>query len=77
MSIESDPLINTPGLTDQEKDLLKQAADLYNGFYDLPDKHPSDMPEMRYHIHAIQSKIMGRVAVRLHPELFTDFRTEK
>ena len=57
-------------LTEQEKELLKLTVWLYDGFHSLPDKHPCDMDDLRFHVHAIQNKIMKRLAARAHPELF-------
>jgi hypothetical protein len=51
--------------------VLDLTAQLWNAFLDLPDRHPSDAEEMAHDIHNIQHRVMARLAVRTHPELFT------
>lgn len=57
-------------LTDQEKEVLRLSAELYNAIALLPDKHPEDMKETEIDIHRIQNRVMARVASRAHPEIF-------
>jgi hypothetical protein len=58
------------GLTPQEvhvTDLVGQAATM---FATLPQMHPSDMQDVVFHVHAIQSIVMARAAMRAHPQEF-------
>ena len=57
-------------VTAQEFEVLKMTAELYNALMALPDKHPSDADDSARDIHAIQNRVMARLAVRAHPDFF-------
>lgn len=54
----------------EEKEILEETSKLWNMVLQLEEYHPDDIPEMRFHIHAIQRIIMSREAIREAPELF-------
>lgn len=55
-------------LTDDEIELVEQAGELATSFMRLGVMHPSDRGDVVFHVHAIQSIIMGRAAQRAHPD---------
>ncbi len=57
-------------LTESEIALLNLLGDCWNKFSALPDHHPADAGEFVAGIHALQNMVMGRLAVRVHPDLF-------
>lgn len=57
-------------VTPEEEALLLELAEIWNAFGRLPDKHPSVMSEVAVLIHALQEKVMARVAARARPDLF-------
>lgn len=59
-------------LTNEELNVLRLSAELYNAISNLPDKHPADMSETDRDIHSIQNRVMARLAAREHPEFFGD-----
>lgn len=61
-------------MTETERNLLYDLATVYNQFSSLSDKHPSDMEEVVFHIHALQRIVMARLAARSEPNFFTDLR---
>lgn len=57
-------------LTPAERTAINLTAQLWNTASQLPDQHPSDVAELQADIHAIQNRIMARLARRRHPEIF-------
>lgn len=57
-------------LTRQEQIVIQRLADAVIEFNQLPEYHPSDASDFAFHIHALQNIVMGRIAVRQHPDLF-------
>lgn len=57
-------------MSDAEKEIIALTALLWNKFLALPHRHPSDAEEMQRDIHAIQNRVMARVAVRSDPSTF-------
>ena len=51
-------------MTEQEKGILKALADVWNLFMDLPEEHPDDRNDFRYHIHRLQDMVAARPALR-------------
>jgi hypothetical protein len=43
-------------LTMQEREILELTATLYNLYVALPNRHPSDLPDMARDIHDIQHR---------------------
>lgn len=76
MTRRCSPDLSIPGtdvlneLTAQELAVLQMTAELFNALMALPDKHPSDADDFTRDIHAIQNRLMARLAVRAHPEFF-------
>ena len=58
------------GMTIGELAVLNLLADVAVAFGQLDEYHPSDMDDAVRHVHALQNIVMGRVAVRAHPNLF-------
>lgn len=59
------------GLTKQEREALTKFAEGLRGLFALPMCHVADGGEMAFHVHAIQSIVMARAAVRAYPDEFT------
>lgn len=57
-------------MNEEEKKAIAASAELWNAFMKLEKYHPDDVQDVRFHIHAIQTIIMSREAVRNNPELF-------
>jgi hypothetical protein len=57
-------------LTPEEIEVTQMAGKLFGAFVALPEMHPSDTQDVCFHVHAIQSIVMGRSAQRQHPEEF-------
>lgn len=55
-------------VTEKEKEVLNISADLWNSCLTLPIQHKDDIPDIRFHIHAIQNIILGRSAQRVLEE---------
>lgn len=51
-------------MTEQEKKVLNLTANLWNEFLQLETIHPSDRPDVMFHIHAIQNIIFAREGQR-------------
>lgn len=60
----------TPSLTAAELELTYLAAELWNKYLALPGRPSNEAPEMQRDIHAIQQRIMARLARRCHPDVF-------
>ena len=56
------------GLTDEELAVAKLAGKVFLEFEKLPQAHPSDLDEVRFHVHALDRIVLARAAVRAHPE---------
>lgn len=54
--------------TEAEKRVIQHLVNAWNEFRSLDEKHPDDMDEFRYSIHALQNIIAWRVARRADPE---------
>lgn len=52
-------------MTYEENQSLIKTVDLWNALVKLPDQHPDDIHEIRFHIHAIQHLIMSRPTQRV------------
>ena len=57
-------------LTVEEKIVIQLTAELWNAIASLGNHHLSDMKEHERDIHDIQSRVMARLARRVHPEIF-------
>ena len=58
-------------LTDQEAQILKITATLFNRLAALPVQHPLDLEEYVHAIHDIQARVLSRPTIRilaLHPD---------
>lgn len=55
-------------LTEQEKKILEASANVWNEFMLLPEQHPDDIRDFRFHIHAIQNILLGMSATRMLKE---------
>lgn len=53
-----------------EKAAHQHLVDFTNVFNDLPEYHPCDRADVLFHVHAIQSILMSRIAVRVLPNEF-------
>lgn len=62
--------------SDKEKDICDHLVSAFKGWCDLDDKHPDDVNEFRFHIHALQNMIAWRVARRADPEYWGAANTE-
>lgn len=56
-------------LTNEEKEILKITADLWNKLNALPDKHPCDGEENCRDLHNLQNRLLARVAKRTDPDI--------
>lgn len=54
------------GMTDQEADCWKLAADLAGAFFALPELHPMDSSEVATAVHVIQNKLLSRPTYRAY-----------
>ena len=59
------------GLTPEEIEVAKLAAQVYLRFKQLPQAHPADLGEVAFHVHAIGRIVFARAAIRAHPEHWT------
>jgi hypothetical protein len=59
------------GLTPEEIEVVRLAAQVYVKFKELPQAHPSDHDDLLGHVHSIQRIVMIRAAIRAHPEHWT------
>lgn len=59
-------------MNEEEKQLLKKLGECYNDFIKLPTQHQSDKPDFIFHIHALQSIVATREAVRNNPDVFSN-----
>lgn len=57
-------------MTESEIIILDKLSEAWNEFLKLEIYHPDDTDELRFHIHAIQTLIMARKAVRDCPNIF-------
>lgn len=51
-------------MTKKEKEVLDLSAELWNKFLQLDEIHPDDVPEFRFHIHALQNIVFAREGLR-------------
>jgi hypothetical protein len=51
-------------LIPEEQEALNKSSELWNSLIDLPFNHPDDMPDLRFHIRAIQNIILARQGQR-------------
>lgn len=58
------------GLNQTELAALDKLVDCFNILNSIPSQHENDMPDIVFHIHAIQNIVMSRAAVRAHPDVF-------
>ena len=57
-------------LLPDEIKVCEDAGELFNSFVKLQRMHPSEVNEIAFHIHAIQSIVMARAAQRFFPDVF-------
>ena len=57
-------------MTIKEIEVLDKLVNAHNAFIELPIIHECDQIDWVFHIHALQSILMSRDAVKNHPELF-------
>ncbi len=55
-------------LTEAEEGVLLSLVVVWSQFLDLPEVHPDDVSEFRFHIHALQNMIMARPVERQQNE---------
>ena len=60
-------------LTSKEKELLEQLGECFNKFCKLEKQHPDDARDFADAIHDCQRIIIGRSAVREHPDFFYSY----
>lgn len=58
-------------ITTEEKDVLDITVDIFNKFQIMPQLHPDDLTDFKYHVHAIQNLILCRSAYRVLHNLET------
>lgn len=51
----------------EEKRILESLLDAFRLWLELEDKHPSDVQEFVFHLHALQTLVAWRVARRADP----------
>ena len=61
-------------MDNDELSILNKLADCWNDFCGLEVQHPDDARDFADSIHGCQRIIMGRVAVRQYPDVFTKTR---
>jgi len=49
-------------------------SEIWNRFVRLEKVHPSDNKEMEFYIHGMETIIMSRCAVRMHPDIFINYQ---
>lgn len=64
-------------ITEQEKIVLDKTSELWNEFLKLENGHPDDQHSVRFFIHGIQQTIGTRIASRVCPDVFTQFKKEE
>jgi hypothetical protein len=57
-----------PATSFAERQCLNHLAEAWRVWVSLEDKHPSDLEEFAFHIHALQNLIAWRVARAVDPE---------
>lgn len=57
------------GLTAEEADCWRLAAETAGAFFALPELHPMDRQEVATAVHVIQNKLLGRPTYRRYLEL--------
>ena len=65
------------GMTAEEADCWKLAAQTAGAFFKLPELHPMDNHEIAQAIHIIQNKLLGRPTYRRYLELSKQGATER
>jgi hypothetical protein len=68
---------STPGLTDQEKEILLHLTAAWTKFSELSDHNPYDLSEFTHSIHMLQQKMAMRVARRIDPLIWRQPDGEK
>lgn len=59
-------------MTPQEIKVLNLTKDVWAEFLALPEEHPDDRNEFRFHIHALQNMILAREGLRKLREVNND-----
>lgn len=59
------------GLTSAELRVIAHLTTAARAFFALPEHHPSERAEFAADMHHLQERVMARVAIRAHPDLFT------
>lgn len=58
-------------ITEQEREVIRITAALYNALAALPVQHPADMDESIRDIHNIQNRVMARATARADTSFFS------
>jgi hypothetical protein len=56
-------------LTEEEQRLVEMPREFYRAFAALPQLHPSDLPDVAFHVHALSRIVAMRAAHRTHPNV--------
>ena len=57
-------------LTPDEKLLIELLGDAFSRYMRLPPYYDADVSEFPVKIHDLQTRVLSRVAIRAHPEIF-------
>jgi hypothetical protein len=64
------------GMTPEEADCWKLAAELAGKFFALPELHPSDQPDIANAIHVVQHRLLSRPTYRAYHEAHKTLGTD-
>lgn len=64
MDKEPEEALVTVGFTEEERNVLRLSAKLWNAFHQLPEQHPSDTLDFCNALHAIQRIVGWRPMMR-------------
>ena len=62
--------------TKEELEITELAGKIAGKFIMLEQTHPADLPDLIFHVHAIQNIIMARVAQRANPKDYATYTKE-
>jgi hypothetical protein len=63
-------------VTRAERKVLNLIGACHGAFAELPQSHPSDLPDFVNGVHIMQGLIMQRVARRAEPKSFPTYKTK-